>query len=113
MKILLVEDSHAIAVVTAAILVEAGHAVETLASLAEVRERLKLPPPDAALLDWVLLDGEAGDVLLELYAAWPGAKVLILTGVAAIHLPALPSGVAVMFKPCPAHIVLREIAYRK
>jgi DNA-binding response OmpR family regulator len=112
MNILLAEDSNVMAVISSQILRDEGHTVEIVATVDELRKRMKvLPTPDVLLLDWFLADGNVGEVLMEMCLIWSAARVVVVTGATLFQLPAmLPVPIGVLVKPYTPDVLRRVVS---
>ena len=78
--ILIIEDEEEISSFLKFVFEEEDYLVETAASLAEARERLRLRRPDAVLLDRGLPDGDGLDLCRELKGLdGSGPTVMVLS----------------------------------
>ncbi len=80
-RLLLVDDEPDLLDVVAETLRARGHEVEACTCGRDARARIAGPTTlDAAILDWSLPDVSGRDLLLDLEARQPQAKVIIVTG---------------------------------
>lgn len=79
MRILLIEDNHALAVATAKYLEHQGYAVDIAPTLAQAQLSIPLLEWDAILLDLHLPDGDGLTVLPLIRRRTPDTTVIILT----------------------------------
>lgn len=76
----LVVDDHPIVLAGLAALVESDDALELVAAVRRAADALALPdPPDLALLDLQLPDGDGIVLGAELKRRWPGLRVVVFT----------------------------------
>jgi DNA-binding NtrC family response regulator len=85
-RILIVDDEEAIRLAVRDFLEMSGFEVDEASSCAEAEARMRAAPPDAAILDFRLPDGNALDLLPKIKAADPSACVIVLTAHASIDL---------------------------
>jgi len=78
-RILVVDDDAAIRTVIRESLRRAGHVVETVASLAELRRRIEAFAPDVLVTDVMLPDGDGLDLVPELVERHPGLPIIVLS----------------------------------
>jgi DNA-binding response OmpR family regulator len=79
MRILVVEDHDPARTLVERAMREAGHQVESAASLAEARACLARGSFAAIVLDWVLPDGSGTELVREMRQAGDATPVLVLT----------------------------------
>jgi DNA-binding NtrC family response regulator len=84
--VLVVDDEEAIVFGIRRYLENRGYAVETAASMAEARAAVRRTPPDVALIDYALPDGDGLALLRSLRAEDPALPVVMLTGLGSIDL---------------------------
>jgi DNA-binding response OmpR family regulator len=110
--LLLLEDDRATYTALSGILALRGWDVHLTTTVADAREALD-EPFDAAVLDLVLPDGAADDLVFELRVRWADLPIAIATGVsdddrlASLHL-AGPT--VILRKPIVLRDLLRAIA---
>lgn len=78
-SILVCDDDAAIRTVVAQALRRAGHRVDTVASLAQLRAEIARGLPDVLVTDVILPDGNGLDVVTSLTADYPGLPVIVLS----------------------------------
>lgn len=78
-RVLVIDDENLIRVWLEAHVGEAGYVIDVAESAARARERFHSHPPDAALLDLRLPDGNGMDLLREFMEADPDLVVIILS----------------------------------
>jgi DNA-binding NtrC family response regulator len=98
-RILVVEDDPDVRLVVEHVLLDAGHAVEALVTVAEGRRRLDAEDYDLLLADGRLADGTGMELADQ--AAERGIPALIITGYAFIlrELAGDPTKYRVLLKP--------------
>ena len=79
MRLLLVEDDHALSKAVEQALSGQGYAIDAVGSAEAALFLLDQAPQDAVVLDLGLPDGDGIDVLKQVRKRWPGLPVLILT----------------------------------
>jgi len=79
MRLLLVEDDHALSKAVEQALSGQGYAIDAVGSAEAALFLLDQAPQDAVVLDLGLPDGDGIDVLKQMRKRWPGLPVLILT----------------------------------
>ncbi len=79
MKLLLIEDTPALADLTRDALSRAGFSVDLAASLSEAELIVAAAPPDVIVLDLGLPDGDGRDLLKRLRRGGSGVPVLVVT----------------------------------
>ncbi len=100
MKVLLVEDQRVTRYLTEELLAASGVDYESVADLADLRNRLLTgPQPDAVALDLVLPDGNALDLVPEIRQAWPDARLCCVTASLPQAELAREQGLPVLEKP--------------
>ncbi|HTQ79037.1 MAG TPA: sigma-54 dependent transcriptional regulator [Thermoanaerobaculia bacterium] len=118
-KVLLVEDDPGLRFVLRDFLESQGLTVEEAATVSEARRLFRQFRPDAALLDYLLPDGNALELLYSLKAIAPGVPLVLLTGHGSIDLAvrAMKAGAEeFLVKPVelPAlEAVLRRVLHRR
>jgi DNA-binding NtrC family response regulator len=85
-RVLLVEDDPGLRFVLRDFLESCGFTVAEAGSLAEARAAFRQTPPDLALLDYLLPDGNALELLYTLKALDPAVPLVVLTGHGSIDL---------------------------
>jgi len=85
-RVLIVDDEPAVRFAVADFLRGQGYAVSEAATLAAAQEAFTLEPPDVAVVDHKLPDGDALELLAWLRDAQAAVPVVILTGHASIDL---------------------------
>jgi DNA-binding NtrC family response regulator len=85
-RILVVEDEPIVRFGIRDFLESRGYGVEEAASLEQARTVFQQTHPDAVVLDYVLPDGNALDLLKELHESDPQIPVIVLTGHGSIDL---------------------------
>ncbi|WP_326524279.1 nitrogen regulation protein NR(I) [Sphingomonas sp.] len=78
-RILVLDDDAAIRTVVSQALRRAGHAVDTVATLAELRATLARDIPDVLVTDVVLPDGDGLEALPAILEAHPALPVIVLS----------------------------------
>ena len=79
MRLLLVEDDHALSKAVEQALSGQGYAIDAVGSAEAALFLLDQAPQDAVVLDLGLPDGDGIDVLKQVRKRWPALPVLILT----------------------------------
>jgi DNA-binding NtrC family response regulator len=113
-RVLVVDDDESVRLLFTRILQRRGHAVDSIASLADLRD---ISPPlhepyDAVLLDMYLDDGIGLDAVEDVYRAHPHAKIVIITAQVSIELAvrAMNGGVSgFLCKDEPATETIRKL----
>src|SRR3954451_3576437 len=111
-KILVVDDSSLSRKISRRILEEAGHTVEDVADGLAALERYALDRPDLVLLDVTMAEMDGLEVLRQLRAMDPAARVVMVTAdVQSSTRELAGAGGAVGFvgKPLAAEAVLRAV----
>ena len=78
-RILVCDDDGAIRTVIAQALRRAGHRVETVASLSQLRAEIARGLPDVLVTDVILPDGNGLDVVTSLTSDYPGLPIIVLS----------------------------------
>lgn len=78
-RVLVVDDDAAIRTVVKEALRRAGHSVETVASVAELRRAVAAFSPDVLITDVMLPDGDGLDLVPELLEDHPGLPIIVLS----------------------------------
>lgn len=89
--VLLVDDDESNRITLSALLEDEGFAVDVAASCAEARRRFEAGRYDLVILDQRLGDGTGSDLLPEVRARLPGARVVAVSGSAG-DAPAVRAG---------------------
>jgi DNA-binding NtrC family response regulator len=89
MKVLLIDDEHALISLWREYLQLRGHEVRTSSTVADAREHLQVRWPDAVVVDHELPDGNALDVLVLARELSPSSGTVVCSG----HGDALPAEV--------------------
>lgn len=97
LPVLVVEDSFLLAASLENALLEAGHRVLTAGSVAEAEAHMAAMDFGAALLDYVLPDGDSLDLARRLHSH--GCKVAVVSGADRDLLPPDPAIAAHFMKP--------------
>jgi DNA-binding NtrC family response regulator len=84
--VLVVDDEEAIVFGIRRYLENRGYAVETAASTAEARAAVRRTPPDVALIDYALPDGDGLALMRSLRSEDAALPVVMLTGLGSIDL---------------------------
>ena len=85
-RVLIVEDEPVVRFGMRDFLESRGYDVEEAASLEQARAAFQRSHPDAVVLDYLLPDGNALDLLEELHGADPQMPIVVLTGHGSIDL---------------------------
>jgi DNA-binding NtrC family response regulator len=85
-RILVVDDHPPIRLAITGFLRPRGHEVEEAGSVAETKEAFESSRYDAVILDYVLPDGDALELMAELLEEDPSLPVILLTGHGSIEL---------------------------
>jgi DNA-binding NtrC family response regulator len=86
LRVLIVEDESIVRRTLRSMLEAAGHEVMEADGVQTALKTLKGSPPDVALVDHHLADGDASDLLRALPGVAPSVPVVVLTGDASIEL---------------------------
>jgi len=97
MSVLILEDSYLIAASLETALIEAGHRVTVAGSLAEAEEAVGSGRFVAALLDYMLPDGDSLALARRLHAG--GCKVALVSGIDRAAVPPDGAIAALFAKP--------------
>ena len=104
LPVLVVEDSFLIAASLEDALLEAGHTVSLAASVADAEALLATTGFSAALLDFMLPDGDSLDLARRLHAN--GCKVAVVSGADRDVVPADPAIAAHFAKPLDDRVLV-------
>lgn len=85
-RVLIVDDEEAIRFSVRAFLETEGYQVDEAGTVAQALERLTTDPPDAAVVDYRLPDGDALEILSALREAHLRVPIIMLTAYASIEL---------------------------
>lgn len=79
-RVLLSDDDEPLRKVVSTMLERGGHAVTAAASLAECRQELARGLPDLLITDLLSREGDEVGALAEIRRAYPGLKILAISG---------------------------------
>ncbi|MCM2332533.1 MAG: PAS domain S-box protein [Anaeromyxobacteraceae bacterium] len=113
-RILVVEDDHLVRATTCRALTQAGYLVTSAAGGAEVAALLEggAPRPDLLLTDVVMPGSNGRQVAQAAQAAWPGLKVLFMSGYAQdiiVHHGVVDPGLELLEKPFTGEALLARV----
>lgn len=110
MKILLVDDEPEICLLLKAILLRHGMTSTGVYSLAEARQTLELGDYDGVFLDVNLPDGKGYELIPELKAKFPSARVIVISAMDQERTSSLNAGADLFLsKPFDRHTVLGSL----